>query len=566
MTDTLTGDQHAAYRGAMAGAAPDAAGAAPDGRPGAPGVSGSVPPAPRKGGRTRPGVADSPVSTAPADGDADQADGRGTRWLAVAALIGMIPVAIIGFAASYTTVADKAAEAGFAGWLAPWIPIGLDGAIIGFLAMDLYMTRRRTPWPLLRFAAHAMTAATVVINAAAGGAVAVATEGDAAAEALPASVRVFWHGLMPVLFVVGVEGARRLIVHAVELEDGTAIDRIPLHRWALSPLKTPRLYREMRLSNITSYPEMVKRKQALEGYKVWLKQSLGGDLSEASDAQMLPMTMAPQGYSVEEALRLPAKWNADAAERDREETERLRREAEREREQAKADRIAAIRDEGDIVEVEHQTAARTGTAAAEAESTRTRAELQRLTTERLARTETEAMESEEAAAARRRAADDDEKAAATELRAARIREDATRKAEEAERRQQETERAAARRITENNRLAREAEETAKAELRTARLREETSRIEAAAEAAEDYARLGQRQRNARRVARMLLVAHPEGTPADKIDLEKVPLAAVQDRLSVGKSVAGELRQEGLALIGSGYTIRAAIEAAFEPQG
>ncbi|MEU2450744.1 hypothetical protein ABZ605_11855 [Streptomyces sp. NPDC012765] len=32
-------------------------------------------------------------------------------------------------------------------------PVGIDGAIIGFLALDLYLTGRRIPWPL-RFGAH----------------------------------------------------------------------------------------------------------------------------------------------------------------------------------------------------------------------------------------------------------------------------------------------------------------------------------------------------------------------------------------------------------------------------
>lgn len=77
------------------------------------------------------------------------------------------------------------------------------------------------------------------------------------------------------------------------------------------------------------------------------------------------------------------------------------------------------------------------------------------------------------------------------------------------------------------------------------LREETARLEAAAEAAEDYAQLSQRN------ARMLLVEHRDGTPADQINPEAVPLATIQERLSLGRTVASELRTETMTLIGEG---------------
>lgn len=133
-------------------------------------------------------------------------------------------------------------------------------------------------------------------------------------------------------------------------------------RWALAPMATPRLYRRIRLATVRSYDEMVEREQALAGYQVWLKQKYGGDLSEATEIERLPMTMAPRGYTVEQPLDLPAMWEAEAA-------ERTRQEAEQARQRAKADRIAALTDEADVVEAEHQVAARTGTAAqAEAEA------------------------------------------------------------------------------------------------------------------------------------------------------------------------------------------------------
>ncbi|WP_329039926.1 DUF2637 domain-containing protein (plasmid) [Streptomyces sp. NBC_01725] len=569
----MTETQMAARPGATAGAAPGTAPAAPVTRSAAPVTTDSAPPAPRKGGRARPGSADTPVSTAPAaDGaapanPADPPAGRGARtvgWLLLlVAGLGMPLVGVIGFAASYSTLERFAAGHGFSDTLAPWFPIGIDASIVALLALDLVMVRRKKPWPLLRFAAHAMTLVTVLLNASDG--LTKAPGESVWAGLLADPLWALSHGVMPILFVLGVEAARRLLMHAAAIEEGTETDRIPLHRWALAPVRTGKLYRRMRLAAVRSYPEMVERERALAGYRVWLTQELGGDLAKASEIQMLPITMAPHGYTVEEALALPAKWKAEAAERDRLEAERARLEAERQRAQAKADRIAAITDEADIKEATFVTEARTGTAQAQAEAAKARAEHQRTAAERLSLREAEALESEEAASARRRAAEETAEAERLELEAAQTREQAARIAADAARREEETGRQERERASARRRAAEETAEAERLELEAERLRAELRQVEAAAEAAEDYLRLQPRERNARRVARMLLVAHPAGTPAGQMDPERVPSLEIGERLGVGRTVAGELRKEALALLAAGYADRAAYDAAYEPR-
>ncbi|MFZ4184533.1 DUF2637 domain-containing protein [Streptomyces pseudogriseolus] len=160
-------------------------------------------------------------------------------------------VAGVGFASSYDTLRAAAEAKGFSHALSYWVPIGIDGAILAFLALDLYLTHRRIPKPLLRFAAHAMTLATVVLNATSSGKSGTGLSED--------PVRALWHGLMPILFVVGVEALRHLVLHATQIEDGTATERIPLHRWLLAPAPTARLYRRMRLAGVRSYDEMIAR-------------------------------------------------------------------------------------------------------------------------------------------------------------------------------------------------------------------------------------------------------------------------------------------------------------------
>ncbi|MFD6331652.1 hypothetical protein ACFWGI_19030 [Streptomyces niveus] len=116
-------------------------------------------------------------------------------------------------------------------------------------------------------------------------------------------------------------------------------------------------------------------------------------------------------------------------------------------------------------------------------------------------------------------------------------------------------------------LAERADHTAaRLDLVTAQLRADTARAEAAAEAADDYARLTPRQRSERRVARMLLAAQPN-MPIDKLNHEVVPLTMVMERLDVSQSTASEIRKEAMALLLSGYGHQdSAVDAGYEPAG
>ncbi|MEU3777997.1 DUF2637 domain-containing protein [Streptomyces sp. NPDC032472] len=586
MDDTLTVGQTMGQGVAVAPAAPATAGATPGPRPGAPAGPEGAPPAPRKGGQGRPGVAGQGVAVAPAAGQgapatvATPAAAEPSRWvgwlLMAVAVVGMPLVGVIGFAASYSTLQRFALAHGYGPVLAPWFPIGVDASIIALLAFDLVMVRRRTPWPVLRFAAHVMTLFTILFNASDG-----IKGGKGLWEGLAADpLWALSHAAMPGLFVLGVEAARKLLVHAAHIEDGTATDRIPLHRWVLSPVRTGRLYRRMRLAAVRSYPEMVEREQALEGYRVWLTQELKGDLSEATEVQLLPMTMAPRGYTVEEALALPAKWKAEAEERDRAEAERQREEAERKRQQDKADRLRALADDADIEVATHEQAARKGSAAAAAEAARAAAEAEaaaakaaaehrRTAAERLAAAEAEALESAEAAAARRKAAEDAAGAERAAAEAERQKAEKLKVSAEAQKWQAEQERAAAdEERAKADKAAAEADKAA-AEKAAAAARYETSLIEAREQQAEDYARLQPRERNERQVARMLLAAGADPTRATRQDqLDLVPLSAVMDAINVKQSAAGDIRRAAGLQLEGGYrptALETALDMAWDAQ-
>ncbi|MGJ5899432.1 DUF2637 domain-containing protein [Streptomyces niveiscabiei] len=464
--------------------------------------------------------------------------------LGIVTLFGMGVVATVGFASSYDTLQEAAVTRGFSKNLSYWVPVGIDGAIIAFLALDLYLTARRIPWPLLRFAAHGMTLATVVLNAS----------GQRTRDA----VGMFWHGLMPVLFIVGVEAVRKLIVHAARLADGQISDRIPLHRWILAPTTTARLYRRMRLANVRSYPEMIRREQDLDGYRIWLTQELGDDLTGATQVQRLPMTLAPKGFTVDEALALPSRWAAAAAERERQAAERTALQEAEAAERAADLTIRKAKAAGRVEAAQHRITAQTNAAQAEAQATaaqaqagaeaaRVRAERLKAEAERAVQAEAEALRSVDHAALLLKAAEAEKQAekAAADAEAERARAQAERTKSlrlEAEA-ESENRRAQAER-TESLRLEAEAEAE---RLRATEARQRAAVLEAEAQTADGWARLTPRERRARRVARMIVAAG-----GNDRTLDVVSLAEIEADLGVGRTTAGELRQEAGQLLAGGY--------------
>ncbi|WP_367837993.1 DUF2637 domain-containing protein [Streptomyces rochei] len=513
--------------------------------------------------------------------------------LSLVAAFGGTLVGVIGFAMSYSTLAKVALSWGFSRELAPWFPVGVDASIIAFLALDLYLIRKGTPWPLLRMAAHAMTGATIWFNAS--------SQGHIGTDPVKAAS----HGVMPILFVIGVEAARRLIIQKARLEAGTVTDRIPLHRWILSPIATPRFYRRMRLHNVTSYPEMIRRQQELIGYEQWLKRKYDGDLGKATEDELLPMKMAAYGYTVSEALAMPEQQER-AAEARAEEAERRRLEAETRRElartKAEADRLEA---EGQLEAVRARVEGETGQARAHAraqvsaaeraaeleeaaletaliaEARAREAEAQRKEAqerEAKAAADVRAAELEREAAEKRRLAAEADRVAAAEAQAIETAEiaEARKRAAEADRAAAETEKAAAearRRAAEADRLAAEENErkaTADANTQAARKREAETEFAAAerrlaaaeverrAVEIEDVAKLTPRERAVRKVARMAFAAGAVfvGLDADGIHRELcrvVSIAEVQREFDVSSTdTASKYRQEAVALIAGGY--------------
>ncbi|MGK4909701.1 DUF2637 domain-containing protein [Streptomyces albus] len=571
MTDaqTLNSGRPPSGGGATAGAAPDEAPAAPAATPAAPGNPGSAPGAPLRGGRrvpppatgreatagAAPGVAGAAPGATPATPDGHRSaprdtDTGGDGFLKWGSGIGLALLGVIGFALSYRTLL-KFAENNDFGDFAPAFPIGIDIGIVILLVRDLYLVRHQARWAVLRPLAHALTLATVAFNAAEGG--------------LGSPLGAAAHGIMPILFIVGIESVRRELRKKALQAAGKDTESIPLHRWLLAPWSSAKLYRRMRLAGVTSYSEMIRRDKDLRGYEVWLSMHLADKKREATEEETLPMRMAPYGYTVDEALALPAQWRAEAAERERQrmeeqraeearEAEHRRAEAIRREEEAKQDRLRAIRTRAEVATAEHESEAEVISAEAKAERRRFEAERTRLLAERTAKAEEEVVLSEGAAAAKRRTAEHEAQTAKAEADA------------EAERRRFEEERARAERAAADKAKAAadkvKAEEAqraaaaaaARAEHEAAVRRAQAAEIEARAQAAEDYARLSTRQRRVYWTARRIWEAGgvQHGPTGIQVSTEVVPLTDIEAGQKMSRSAAGEIRAAAVELLESGF--------------
>ncbi|MFF5788584.1 DUF2637 domain-containing protein [Streptomyces sp. NPDC012693] len=462
--------------------------------------------------------------------------------------------------------------------------VGVDVGIMVMIAVDLLMAWLKRPISWIRYPVWLLTAAAVVLNAASG------APKNRAWELLD-YVAAGAHGVVPVLFIMVVELGRTAIDRVVR-PDQAERDSIPWLRWVLAPVATARIFRRMRLWGVTSYPEMIRRDQELIAYEQWLKRKYDGDITEATEDELLPMRMAPYGYTVAQALAMPDEQEQAAAERE-EDAERRRLDAETRSEIAKAESEAEkLRAKGKVELVQAEVDGQTGQARAharaqvsaaeraaeleqkaldnavvaeararEAEAERREAEERRTAAaadldaaqlerraaqkrkeaaeaDRVAAAEAQAIETQTIAEARKAAAEADRVAAETEKAAAETR----RVAAEADRKKAEEERRQAAALAD---ITRSQKEAAEAERAAAETRRAAAEIERRAVEAEDAAKLKPRERAVRKVARMILAA---GGDADRL-----PLSHIQHELAVtSPGTASEYRQEAAELLAGGY--------------
>jgi hypothetical protein len=450
-----------------------------------------------------------------------------TVALGIAAIVGGVVMGAIGFYLSFGNLSAAGhLRFGFSEDDAPYFAIGVDAAIVTCLVLDLFMACIRTSWPLLRFLAHGMTAASIYFNAAAHGA--ITQNWDKALS----------HGLMPVLFVIGVEAGRRILVHVAALPADH--DVIPAHRWLLATAPTWRIFKQMKLWD-EGYSEAMGRLRDRAIFDAWneYKAELAkAGLEEGSEGALarLPKKLEPFGLTVDEALALPDRMAREELRR-KQEADKRARELELDKERAEhAAQVERLAHRKEMAALQADLAATEGVSGAQARGAVAEAEARADAQARAASSLSEAMESQEAAEAKRQAAEAKAKAAEAEARAAEA--NAQKMTALAT---TETEKAKA--LEAVHRAAEAQAKAAEAERRAAEAREATAQILRRAVEAEDFADLSQRQRRVRIVARMLLAA------GDR-EVTNQEIAAAIGVKSEG--TASEHRTEAVALIKGGY--------------
>ncbi|MFE9407163.1 DUF2637 domain-containing protein, partial [Streptomyces sp. NPDC006530] len=246
--------------------------------------------------------------------------------------------------------------------------LGVDGAIVLFLAGDLFfVSRGRHAYPVLRPAAHLMTVGTIWFNATAMGPITEHWD-----KAIP-------HAFMPVLFVVTIEAGRHYLIQAAELEMGLGRQSAPFARWILAPRVTFAMWSRMKQWGYT-YEEVMDLEQERAIYGVWLEHreelEAGHEEGMVSALDRLPITMKKFGMSVDDALALPDKMRRQAQERDQRATAaeiHLSLAAEKAAADAEAQRLQI---QGEIDRVRASVAAETGIAEARAEASTAGARLE----------------------------------------------------------------------------------------------------------------------------------------------------------------------------------------------
>jgi hypothetical protein len=299
----------------------------------------------------------------------------------------VLTIATLGFIGSYTAVTDLAAAKGF-GRFAHAFPIAVDAGIIAFLALDLLLTWRRIAFPLLRYTAWGLTAATIAFNAA---------------TAWPDKLGVGMHGTIPVLFVIAVEAARHAIGRIAEITADKHLEGPPVSRWLLNPVGTFTLWRRQRLWAIRSWDTVLKLERERRIYIAQLRKEHGrwAWRRKATAEQVLVLSLAKDGMSIRDAVELPEQEARKLAEAEAKRAAEAR---------AKSEAEAEAKHQAELRQAEAEAKRRAEIAEAEAAEARARAEGEAAA--EAARLEVEAKRKAEAEAARLLEAETEAKLAA----------------------------------------------------------------------------------------------------------------------------------------------------------
>ncbi|MFC0107787.1 DUF2637 domain-containing protein [Kibdelosporangium aridum] len=145
----------------------------------------------------------------------------GQRVALTGAIVVALGLAAYGAVGLSTTISNKAAHLGIP--FPALVPIGIDGGLVGVIALDLVLAWTSQPIGWLRQLARLLASGTVAANISAG---------------WPDPIAIGLHAAAPLMLLVMVEAGRAVLSRRAGLASGMARDSIPFARWLLSPWPT----------------------------------------------------------------------------------------------------------------------------------------------------------------------------------------------------------------------------------------------------------------------------------------------------------------------------------------
>jgi hypothetical protein len=156
--------------------------------------------------------------------------------------------------------------------LAPLVPVGIDGGLIGVVGLDLVLSWIGQPIGWLRQFVRILTVGTVAANAAAG---------------WPDAVAAGLHIAAPLMLLAMVEAGRTVLLRRIGGPAGRPRDPIPVARWLLAPWPTWLMWRRMVLWQISSFRTAVEAEQERRHAVVLLRARYGRRWKRHAPAELV---------------------------------------------------------------------------------------------------------------------------------------------------------------------------------------------------------------------------------------------------------------------------------------
>jgi hypothetical protein len=246
-------------------------------------------------------------------------------------------IGVVGFSVSFWSVSLAARP--YMGWASWSLPVLVDLGIFVLSGLSLFLELHEISSKWIRLIPLALSAFTVYLN--------VAEQHALFGKAV--------HAAGPLLWVTVVEIATFTVRRLVGLSSQSAMDKVRASRWLLAPVSTFRLWRRMRLWEITSYRQAVAREYQTAASVALLRewhgprwrksapsaQRLAVKLQAASDRPVADLlTEAASGIlAAQTAAAKPTEQDAEA----RKSTKANRKPVRKSGRKSTADRIAALR-------------------------------------------------------------------------------------------------------------------------------------------------------------------------------------------------------------------------------